>query len=1038
VGLPGVGKTAMAMELVNHTAVRNHFKDGVLWAGLGQAANPLHNVSQWADALGQDLSSLGNEDQRAQAVADAIGERHVLLVIDDAWDIDSASPLRCGGLNCCHLLTTRDNWVARIFASSDPVLTLPTLNEEAAYEMLIRLAPEACEADPAKARDLARAVGGLPLALGLLAGYLSAPHRSMFSTLSENAFKDMMDPIKRLQLAEKRLGTIGGAKVTLETTVALSLYGLPQDAITAFYSLGAFAPKPAQFRLEAAKRVTEVDESIIAMLVSRNLLERVAYRQQPAQPGSLSFSETLTESFFLHQVVFDVAQNKVDATAIARHRNYYLSLIETTQREKSWEAVYLIDDIFEQIRRAWSLAPEDAFLFEWLAKVRPYFARFGLWTEDVAWTNRALGAAIHLNRREDEAYLLTDLGFAYHSLKQWDKAIDASLRASVICEDIGDYASLGRTLHNISLYFHMLKDKHKAGEYFQRSWNLLNEQDDFLGMSSLLVHLSSWLRESGRLEEAAEVGASFDEIDEAKREAEKGEHYRSKQETLERVLLANTFSTKNRPLPLLVAEYHLAKPNLADFGGVLVMGVKLPKRVRDEETFTFLRCTFSPGERPETEYLDYRPYDSDLFVLLTEGRAFSLFIPPYGSVGDEGILEIDGDLDLLDKFGDYIAMPEAEATAIDGAANEEVSRLFHSLKEGGTLAAAEWDVLSPTQKRKFQELLRAELHRNEDAAVLGALTVFDDVCDQMPAIMLKPFCNIFIQLCKSDNKEIRATASWQLRFYHDTDILDEPLRILLHLLDDPCDEVVNNALGSLGFLIEMFYYYKYHEPQYHESGSGYKRSLPPWIGTESLWTVIRAKVNKLFETADAEEKIDSALFFYSKAYTPHLEEDSLAELLAKVLASLDNVSVKVKERAMWSITEMVAKFSEREYYSVLEKVDDFYLKSSPKLQGEALKFYAMSALCQQLNTENVRRFVKRMLECIDFEEFPIRYDALSSLVIMADKVPLSEHQAVLDKVVRIWQGDHRYSNETAKVVQRYQGDIPDQIRRQIEQAGKPV
>src|SRR5579885_340569 len=38
-GLPGVGKTALAIALAHDPVVRAHFKDGILWAGLGPEPN---------------------------------------------------------------------------------------------------------------------------------------------------------------------------------------------------------------------------------------------------------------------------------------------------------------------------------------------------------------------------------------------------------------------------------------------------------------------------------------------------------------------------------------------------------------------------------------------------------------------------------------------------------------------------------------------------------------------------------------------------------------------------------------------------------------------------------------------------------------------------------------------------------------------------------------------------------------------------------------------------------------------------------------
>ena len=75
-GLPGVGKTTMAIAVAYDAAIRQHFNAGVLWAGLGTAPDLMGILAQWAQALGLDVSRLADETARAQAVRDTIGQRH--------------------------------------------------------------------------------------------------------------------------------------------------------------------------------------------------------------------------------------------------------------------------------------------------------------------------------------------------------------------------------------------------------------------------------------------------------------------------------------------------------------------------------------------------------------------------------------------------------------------------------------------------------------------------------------------------------------------------------------------------------------------------------------------------------------------------------------------------------------------------------------------------------------------------------------------------------------------------------------------------
>jgi hypothetical protein len=275
-GLPGVGKTALATALAHHKEVLAHFTDGVLWAGLGRQADVMSALGEWTAVLGLDESQLVEVEQRKQAVKRAIGQRRLLLVIDDAWEMEAAEAMRCGGPNCVHLLTSRDKDLARQFAGAAQVMSVPTLKDKPAFALLKVIAPEACASDPEMARQLAEALGGLPLAIELLGGYLARPESSYFPALQTKALSEMNDPRRRLQLAAARLGG-SGQKVTLQDTIALSLDGLREleggeQAVAAFYALGAFAPKPETFSVEAAKAVAGCDEALVALLVARNLV----------------------------------------------------------------------------------------------------------------------------------------------------------------------------------------------------------------------------------------------------------------------------------------------------------------------------------------------------------------------------------------------------------------------------------------------------------------------------------------------------------------------------------------------------------------------------------------------------------------------------------------------------------------------------------------------------------------------------------------------------------------------------------------------
>lgn len=177
-GLPGVGKTTLAVALAHDARIRDHFSDGVLWAGLGPNADPVTQLNLWAEALGLDLSDKPTAADRARAVRNAISGRRLLLVIDDAWALEPANLLRCSGPDSVHLLTTRYQLLAAEFGQ---MARVEVLTPDAARNLLQKLAPKAYVTDPTAAEKLLEAVGYLPLAIELLGGYLNAGASARFA-----------------------------------------------------------------------------------------------------------------------------------------------------------------------------------------------------------------------------------------------------------------------------------------------------------------------------------------------------------------------------------------------------------------------------------------------------------------------------------------------------------------------------------------------------------------------------------------------------------------------------------------------------------------------------------------------------------------------------------------------------------------------------------------------------------------------------------------------------------------------------------------
>ncbi len=283
-GWPGVGKTTVAAALANDSDIRAAFPDGILWASLGERPNLFAELFSWLHALtgGQPPQCRTAHDASTQ-IASRLRDRRALLIVDDVWQIEHAKPFQVGGKHCAALVTTRSNEIAQALAPTrDDIYWLPVLTEEKALDLLRALAPSVVKAHPDEARALVRDLEGLPLALQV-AGRLLEAEAGMNWGIA-----DLLDDLRRGAMLKapvpaNRIGATGSE--TTPTVAALlrrSTDALDEETRDRFALLGAFAPKPATFDLEALAGAWQVGDArpTVRQLVDRGLLEPVGGRFQ--------------------------------------------------------------------------------------------------------------------------------------------------------------------------------------------------------------------------------------------------------------------------------------------------------------------------------------------------------------------------------------------------------------------------------------------------------------------------------------------------------------------------------------------------------------------------------------------------------------------------------------------------------------------------------------------------------------------------------------------------------------------------------------
>ncbi|HEX8651314.1 MAG TPA: NB-ARC domain-containing protein, partial [Pyrinomonadaceae bacterium] len=277
-GWPGVGKTTLVSVLSRDPDVGKTYVDGVLWTSLDQKPALMSILAGWGRALGRDdLLRVATPEEAVQQLGAILQHKRMLLIVDDVWDAAHGALFQHARSSSCGLLiTTRLPEVADALAQTEQAIyNLPVLTEEDALKLMRILAPAVVEQHPNECRELVKDLEYLPLALHVAARLLRAEARLGLGV------SDLLRDIREgAAVIEAKAPADRVERGTLPTVAALlqkSTDVLDEHTRNCFAYLGAFAPKPATFDLEAMKAVWQVDDPKPAMraLVEHGLLEPV-------------------------------------------------------------------------------------------------------------------------------------------------------------------------------------------------------------------------------------------------------------------------------------------------------------------------------------------------------------------------------------------------------------------------------------------------------------------------------------------------------------------------------------------------------------------------------------------------------------------------------------------------------------------------------------------------------------------------------------------------------------------------------------------
>lgn len=366
--LPGVGKTTVAQALLaDRQRLLEHF-DGVLWVDLGRQPLPGEQLRRWATALhipDERKASLASIDDWKSTIKTAIGNRRILVVLDDVWQIKAAREFMHLVPRGVFVVTTRCKDVAALLG--DPEL-VPELDPATGLALLTGIAPRAVAFDPDGAQNLVGAVYGLPLALVLIGKYLRRESADGDPDRTAAAFQTMAEAGHRLEVnPDDEDGSHSLAEIIEVSFAALRT----DEARRAIINLSIFRPKPNTFSKDIARQVAGTEANVLYDLSDIGLIEHYGDGEYTMHRVIAEYARTrlpLTESQQLHHLAVNYyarqLQQGIDDNPVA-----YLGWYRYEQTD--WQAT----------KDAWlyHLAHSGNAVSSVLAFLRVYFDAFWWW-----------------------------------------------------------------------------------------------------------------------------------------------------------------------------------------------------------------------------------------------------------------------------------------------------------------------------------------------------------------------------------------------------------------------------------------------------------------------------------------------------------------------------------------------------------------------------------------------------------------------------------------------------------------------------------
>ncbi|MFI5776826.1 AfsR/SARP family transcriptional regulator [Nocardia sp. NPDC051570] len=306
-GMGGIGKTTLAVHLAHR--IRDRFPDGLIYLDLGgmdEHPRPIDMLSAVAlRSLGIGPGDIPPElSSRTALWRSVVADKRILLVLDNARDVEHLAPLLPGPGSAAVLVTSRSS-LAELFGAR--LVPLDVLTQDEAWILLERMvSTHRVWAEPDAAGEILRACGHLPVSLRIIGARLASRPTWRLASVAE-----------RLADERGRLAELAVGNTTVESVFREGYRQLDPELARAFV-LFAFSEAP------------DLPATAVAALLDRDVIDTERLCETLVDLGMLQSPELGRYRYhdllrLFARGVADQAQRQEWPRALRRLTDFYLA-----------------------------------------------------------------------------------------------------------------------------------------------------------------------------------------------------------------------------------------------------------------------------------------------------------------------------------------------------------------------------------------------------------------------------------------------------------------------------------------------------------------------------------------------------------------------------------------------------------------------------------------------------------------------------------------------------------------------------------------